>query len=251
MRASAFGPADCDQSCTGHQGRPLKRNRNRPWHTVVNDAVSTPADRPPPGRVAEPGPQPHAETSEQDSVPSYRRRRPDPHKLWRQRVGELQCAGVLSLQNRQVYERALACAPHAFAYAGPGKVCRLLFCPFCHAADAAVAYERVRRAIERDGKDIGFLLGQRTRRLALDVLQAGTPRLLDPPDGARGLILKDMVWPAEDMTGKVILAERVLSAVPASVAKAALSRPKKVWEAAKKWGGHGPRRTLTLMKMNS
>ena len=108
-------------------------------------------------------------------------------ELWRQRVGELKNAGVRALQNRQVYEVALACAPHAFAYAGSGKVCRLAICPFCHAADAAAAYERVRRAIERGGKNIGFLLGQRSRWLRLDDLQAGMPRLLDPAAGEQGL----------------------------------------------------------------
>ena len=111
--------------------------------------------------------------------------------LWRQRVAELRDAGVGPLQNRRVYERALACRPHAFAYAGPGEVCRLPFCPFCHAADAAAAYERVRRAAEDGGKGVGFLLGQRTRRLALDDLQAGVPPALAPAAGALGSIRKN------------------------------------------------------------
>src|SRR5262245_9117494 len=140
-------------------------------------------------------------------------------ELWRQRVAELRDAGVGPLRNRQVYERALACRPHAFAYAGPGEVCRLLFCPFCHAADAAAAYERVRRAVvECRGKKIGFLLGQHTRRLALEDLQADVPPALAPAAGALGSIRKDAAWPADEAPGGVIVATRVLSAVPAAEA---------------------------------
>src|SRR5262245_18848043 len=137
-------------------------------------------------------------------------------ELWRRRVAELRDAGVGPLQNRQVYARALACRPHAFAYAGPGEVCRLPFCPFCHAADAAAAYERVRRAAEDRGKGVGFLLGQRTRRLALDDLRADVPPALAPADGALGSIRKEAVWPAEGAPGRVVMAERVISAVPAA-----------------------------------
>src|SRR5437763_1783011 len=84
-----------------------------------------------------------------------------------------------------------------------------------------VVARRARRAAERYGKDIGFLLGQVTRRLALGELAPGPLPLLAPAAGALGSILRCAAWPAGEAPGKVILAERVLSAVPAPVAKAA------------------------------
>ena len=152
-------------------------------------------------------------------------------ELWRRRVAELRDAGVRTLQRRAVYEYALACRPHAFAYAGSGEVCRLPFCPFCHAADAAAAYERVRRAaVECRGKKIGFLLGQRTGRLPLEDLRAAPPRLA-PAAGAVGSILKDTAWPADEEPGQVIVAARVLSAVPAAAAEAVFQVRKKLLKA--------------------
>jgi hypothetical protein len=159
-------------------------------------------------------------------------------EFWRRRVAELRDAGVGPLRNRPVYARALACRPHAFAYAGRGEVCRLPFCPFCHAADAAAAYERVRRAAEERGKGVGFLLGQYTRRLTLEDLRAEVPPALAPADGALGSIRKDAVWPAEETSDKVVTAERVLSAVPPAAAEAVFQVRKKLSK-ARATHGHG------------
>jgi hypothetical protein len=157
--------------------------------------------------------------------------------LWRQRVAELRDAGVTILQNPRVYGRAVACKPHAFAYTGEGEVCRLLFCPFCNAADAAAAYERVRRVVHRRGKEVGLTVQQVTRRLDLGDLRAGPPALISPRAGALGSLVKYSFWPPEWAGGRAVLASRVLAAVPPEEAKLLWEARRKARETFRERGG--------------
>lgn len=157
-------------------------------------------------------------------------------RVWSWRLAELRAAGVRALRDAGAFARAADCKPYAFAYAGPGERCRLSFCPFCNAADAAAAFERVRRVVRRHGKEVGFLVNQVTGGVDVDSLAHGPEAAFDrcresrgedlrwpllPPGEAKGTLLKYTAWPTQRWNGAPMaaLAARALFVVPRAQAR--------------------------------
>lgn len=127
---------------------------------------------------------------------------------------------------------AKQCRPHAFAYAGEGKRCQLSLCPLCNALEAALTYERVRRALHCH-EEVGLVLGQFSLKVKLDDLDdmigtvAETNVLLRDEfiadvatsGGHLGSIVKLSGWPHETFDKYAVLSVRVLVAVPAKAAR--------------------------------
>lgn len=149
-------------------------------------------------------------------------------EFWNYRLRLLRDAGVEVLQRRSRFERAVKCKPYAFSYAGYGECCRLSFCPYCNAADAAIAYERMQRVQSRR-KEIGFVANRITTCEDLSAiprdLQAyfGDSRLWlstppPRPNEPFGTIIKYAIWPARQ-EDKAVLRSRYLHAVAADYAR--------------------------------
>ena len=165
---------------------------------------------------------------------------------WRDCLDRLRDAGSKALRNHRTYELAITCKPYAFAYAGEGESCRLWFCPFCHAAEAAAAYERAWRVVGRLGPDVGFVVGQDLARVDLDDLPPDPSELLGAafrlragsrgaaaPARSRGVLIRLSAFPHEYRPGVVVVTGRTLVAVDAARAKATYEPKRQVQEAVR------------------
>ena len=152
------------------------------------------------------------------------------HDFWQYRLYALQQARVAVLQRPNRFERALACMPYAYSYSGGGECCRLSFCPYCNAADAAAAYERIRRVVQSRRNAIGFVANRLSSSEKLSQLphdlQAYFAGIDHPPavdfpgaDDSLGSIIKYTIWPHALKKGQVILRSRHLRAVSAEYAR--------------------------------